>query len=353
MSVKGLRATSLILVILGSAALTWFALRFTTKTHPRAHSRIGIPDLPLSLARGRAGQVLDGSFQLRNNGTAPLDYVLTPSCGCSELNPRSGSIPPAGFQDVHVGIRLADEGAEKAVNISIQTDDPDHPTVTYLVMAYCTAPLSLNPPTANFGSIARGQPAEMKIRVRDEQDEPLGVKSQLRFEADSPYIVALATTDESGDSRLVVSLSSETPAGWFSGRVRLQLPHQDRDVELPVMANVQGAILASPSTLFLDPDANGTAESVVFVWRPDGKLLGKVASVESPRGLLVKELGNEADRRRRFRVTSQGDATVAPQSIRLKFTEVAEPAVIQVRAARSGPAVPLTGATRPTKETER
>ena len=266
---------------------------------------------------------------------------------------RSGSIPPAGFQDVHVGIRLADEGTEKTVNISVKTDDPDHPLVTYQVLAFCTAPLSLTPSSANFGSVERGRSPEIKIRVQDEQDEPLGANSQPRFEVDSPYILAHMTTDESGDSRLVVTLSGETPAGWFSGRVRLRLPHQDRDVELPVMANVQGAILTSPSTLFLDPDASGTAESVVFVWRPDGKLLGKVASVESPRGLLVKELGNEADRRRRFRVTSQGDATGSPQSIRLKFTEVAGPAVIQVRAARSGPAVPLTEATRPTKETER
>jgi hypothetical protein len=294
----------------------------------RLGPRLNLPDYPLHLGRGKAGEILDGSFRLRNVGSAPLHFHLTPSCGCSDLNPRTGIIPPGEVQDVHIGVRLQEEGAERDVFVTIDTNDPTTPNARYMVRAECTAPLLVTPRTVQFSNVPRGNTPRVHVRVRDEEDRPLGSKTDLRVTSDNPYLSIEQGVDGNNDLYLTLTLSGKAPPGWLSGTVRLRLSGQDRDVELPVSANILGAIIASPSTLFLGSD-EGHREARVFVWRPDGGLLGKLVKVDAPTGVTIEELSAETERRRRFRVRLAG-TTPPSRPIQFQFQEVKEPATIQV-----------------------
>ncbi len=109
------------------AVVTFAAIR-TIRARPIPSTpRIDLPPFMLDLGTGKLGDIRDGVFQVRNRGTAPLAISFQPSCGCSDLRPRVASIPPGEVLDVHVGIRLVEEPAEKVVRVAISSNDPSSP----------------------------------------------------------------------------------------------------------------------------------------------------------------------------------------------------------------------------------
>jgi hypothetical protein len=295
-----------------------------------AGPRLGMPPYPLDLGRGKSGQIVDGSFELRNLGASPLSFKLAPSCGCSDLSPRTGSIPAGETLDIHVGIRLQDEGAEKDVSIAVESNDPLATNERFLVRAFCAAPLMIAPRSIDFGAVARGSSPRISAQVRDEQDQPLGSRPGLRLSASSPAFRVEEVSEPQGERSVAVTLAADLPPGSVSGVIRVRLPDQERDLEIPVSARVLGAIQTAPSSLVLD---RGNPQ--FFAWRPDGKPLGALKDVSLPPGRKVEELSKPSDRRRRFRLIPGQLTPASSRTIRLTFAEVAEPAELVVHSPTS------------------
>jgi hypothetical protein len=274
------------------------------------------------------GEILDDRFQLRNHGTAPLEFSLTVSCGCSDLSPRAGTIPPGEAQDVHIGVELKEEGTEKILYVGIASNDPTTPKATYVVKAYCTSPLVLTPKTVNFGQVLRGQTPRIDVKVTDENDQPLDAPGGLVVKSGSPYVCCESRVDDAKNSIVSVILAGEAPSGWLSERINLRLAGQDRSVELFVVANILDAIAVAPTVLDLEP---GARRSIITVWRPDGGPLGRLTKVDAPAGVSLEALGSAKDRRRRFEVRAENVVPGTSGAVGLTFEDTDRPATFRFR----------------------
>lgn len=282
----------------------------------------------LNLGEGKVGEVLTGTFTLRNLGTEPLDFQIRPSCNCAQLQPREGRIAPGEVEEILAGVRLRNEGLHERVRLTIQTNDPRTPQVEYLLEANCPAPFDASPSLVDFGSVVEGQSPTAILKVRGPQDAPLGADADLRASVSSSRVSVKPAKGEGGERRLEVRLLPTAPRGHLQAQVTLTLAGADAPLHIPVSAYVAGQVMVAPQTLRLPAHAG---EARFLVWRSNEKPLGKLRHVDAPPEMAVNELSDRAAPRRRFRVRGVGPvSTEGPHLIRLRFEELSKEVVVSV-----------------------
>jgi hypothetical protein len=176
---KFLRASAVAGLAGAVGVATYIAVSAANAARTPESPKIVLPSLALYLGKGKAGEIVDGVFKLRNAGNAPLPVSLSASCGCSQLSPRVASIPPGESADFRVGIRLSDDIIEKAVSIGISSNDPASPDVSYQVRVTCVPPLDVRPSRVDFGHPALGKGASRDVVVRGDDGKPLPADAKL------------------------------------------------------------------------------------------------------------------------------------------------------------------------------
>jgi hypothetical protein len=327
-SARLLTATCFIVVALAAM----IAARHVFARREAETPRIGLPQRALDLGNGDVGDIRDGVFQVSNRGTAPLAVSFRPSCGCSDLRPRVASIPPNEVLDVHVGVRLSEEPAEKVVTIAISSNDPLRPEASYIVRAKCLPPLNVSPIAAHLGSVVTGRTASTKVVIRSRDGASLPPEATIHAESDSPFILTSVTkTEGTGEAFVHIKLSAAAPEGPLQSHVFVRVQPGDFRVSVPVLANVRGDYSAAPSVLRW-PDEGRNRELYFIVWRTDGRPLPDIERVEKPKGVSVRA-ADEGAKRRRYRVTS--DDPSAAGSMKLWFAGSAAPVVLRLLPAPS------------------
>ena len=94
-----------------------------------------LPAQRLEMSDCIPGQESVGTFELKNAGTGPLTFSLEASCGCSDLAPREGTIPPGGTQTIQMMVRLKEDGEAKRILVTIETNDERVGQAEHIVMA--------------------------------------------------------------------------------------------------------------------------------------------------------------------------------------------------------------------------
>ena len=99
-------------IVAGAAlGVTLFCyLRFGWANWPDSGPKLQLLPHALDLGKGGEGEVVDGSFRMRNIGDAPLDFQIEAHCGCTGVTPARGRIPAGEVQEVRVGVRLQSQG---------------------------------------------------------------------------------------------------------------------------------------------------------------------------------------------------------------------------------------------------
>src|SRR4051794_1512350 len=59
-------------------------------------------------------RVFAGTYSVANAGTEVLEFSTTASCGCSRIDPRSGSIPPGKEVVLRLAMELENPGTREA-----------------------------------------------------------------------------------------------------------------------------------------------------------------------------------------------------------------------------------------------
>jgi hypothetical protein len=317
-------------LVLAVAALGgWHFRRGTTAATSAGRPRLVAPTRPLDLGRGKTGRIVDGSFRLVNSGSAPLKYTLGASCGCSELSPSVGTIGPGDFQDIHVGIRLGAPGTDKNVQVTIESNDPDRPTVTHTVLASCPAVLSISPAVIDFGRMKPGQALTRSIRIRDRRNQPLDANEagRLLVRTNRAFLTATPIDRSDGEFMLSVTLGKDAPRGYLSGEVRIIPPDDPEGLAVPIVAEVIDPISVAPVALFLEADGKTGrfADARFLVSRSDGGRLESPLEVSAPPGFRVVERTGLGAARKLFEVKAGDVASLtAPGVIRLRFPGVPE-----------------------------
>ena len=320
----------LVAFALGASAAIFFGKRSIAQTAPR----LSLPARPLDIGQAKPGKIVDGLFTIGNTGSSPLKFKLTPSCGCSELNPREGVLGPRESREVHIGIRLNGYGASRRVTVMVETNDPNNPEASYQVYASCPELLHIEPERVDFGVVPKGKGRVVEVNVAatkltSKKDlEELGIETDLD-------LVKVSKSFDKDRLKLTFTLDDDAPLGLLSGRTKLIVPRLLETVEMPVSGDVSGPIRAAPSNLRFVRATNKMMKldpTVLVVWRPGGEELGALLDVDAPKGISVERFGAVKDARCAvFRV--QGSCAtfgIGKQAIRLRFQNVSEAAVVHL-----------------------
>jgi hypothetical protein len=285
----------------------------------------------MDLGDGKPGEVLTGTFRLRNVGTEPLRFHIAASCACAQLQPREGTVAAGDAVEVLAGVRLRSEGSREHVRLQIMTNDPQEPVAEFYVQACCPAPFEVTPQAIDFGDVSAGASPEVRLRVRDGKGNPLAPES-VRIEGPASPHVSVVQDAKGKEFVAFVRLSRAAPPGRFATEIKLRAMGGEKTMRVPVTANVLPLVLIAPRTLELRSPREGKGvEGEFLVWRTDGALLGKLLAIDTPPGLAVAEL-DSSGRRRRFRVRAEAAANAVDLvPLRLSFQDLTESVAVAVR----------------------
>lgn len=105
------------------------------------------------------GDELHETLTLTNTGDKPLEVNIRPSCDCIRISYSHNLIEPGKSAPLSIHFRADDSSGKKDEYLFIETNDPDNPSVTWLIESYVDASKKVLPITA-----ARGIPAPSDVR---------------------------------------------------------------------------------------------------------------------------------------------------------------------------------------------
>jgi len=276
-----------------------------------------VPHLELSTGRldlgaGKPGELLRGTLYLCNTGTVPLEFSITHSCGCSELDPKSGTIAPGEQQAIAVGVTLPSyANSERAVELLTRWSEPgttDAESVARCVaVARCPAPFQVSPLFLNLGSFTPGEvgQATAKVHVAALNGGAAFSPEQLIVRHGSKAFHVEKTIPGDGSAFITVSITTDVAQGEHYDTIELQLEDSDQLMKVPVNVQVVEPLSVVPSTVFLRADgATGEFRPVdlFVVSRGADSQLGHVRVVDAPSGVRIEDLGSVGNARRRVRL---------------------------------------------------
>lgn len=298
-------------IILGTVGYMWL-------TSPPVGSVVELPAYRShNLGEGKPHQTLRGKFRLRSVGSEPVEFKLSSSCGCTSLEPRTGTIFPGDVQIVDFALRLGNLGTERTADIWVETNDSNQSYNRLHIHGICPAPLTAKPSSIDFGNVARGRQKTATVDLFAKGGHPLTDSDSLTFESSNPRIAVTSLRTASGALQLAVKLDTGKCDARIYGIVRISISAPDLEIRLPVRANVCGPVRVVPPNVALRT-LGENREANFLVIRMDGQSLGSIRPLDLPEGLELQELSGPTDKRRRFRLLA-GDHFKPNQTVEIKL----------------------------------
>jgi hypothetical protein len=272
------------LLLAGGAIVAFAAFRPLFPAPPR----IWIPSCPLNLGYGAPGAELAGKFPLRNVGGSALEYRIKASCGGTRIEPREGSLLPGAEQSIEVHVRLPAAGVPNwNVELTIEQESGSSIAV-YAVQAASRAPLSAQPPSLEFGSVALGASAARRFVVLGPDLSPLPRNERLSVAACDDRIV-LRPVERSEQCEYEATLKEDLRAEYVQGMIVLSRGDAGEQLTIPVSAYITAPLLVAPAHLNLTLDETAPVERSLLVSRNDGRPLGRLTAAQAAPGIMIED----------------------------------------------------------------
>ena len=254
--------------------------------------RLEGPTEVVNLGQGKPHEVLSGIVEFKNSGTADLEFQLSASCGCTEVEPRSGTISPGKSQAVRVSVRLPGYGnSERTVRLTVTSNDPNRPTAEYGVLATSPASVQVSPMTVYFGRIVPAEIDQLEryLTVNDSQGKSIQDESSLRYKSNTKHTILQWKQIESGKYGLCVSLAPGIPQAEFHDIIEISLADTGPSLKVPVYAYVTESVRIVPSTAFLHIQQTSGLFKPVDVLVYSDRPLGTLKNIKGPKEVTVVE----------------------------------------------------------------
>lgn len=258
----------------------------------------------INIGSGTPGEVVHGSFLLKNRGNAPLVFKIIRSCGCTELSPSSGTLLPNSDINIRVAVKLTEfADSERTVRLTIESDDPESPRSDLVVQANCPSPFTLSKRSVNFGNLVKSELADAERTVKVNFGTwNKNVKLRLVEEVDA-FPVTISHSG-AGDYLVMIKASDNLASGSYFNRILLETDLNNRSVSvpLPVSLRVVERISAVPSTFYLRQSAANSVVDFLLVNRFANESLKKISLHEPPVGFRLEEVSLHNATRLRVRL---------------------------------------------------
>ena len=283
----------IVLVSCGVCAIALMAIRLIQYSHPT----IAISPSNLDLGDGIPNELMSGRLTLRNSGNAPLKYRITKSCGCTKVDPDSGTLDANKFQILKVNIRLPSYlNSQRSASITIKSNDIKRPSVTCTISANCPAPIRVTPTSVEFSEVMTGE-VSTETRV---------VVLESLTNAKTPHIPKFKAVNSSGnfiiqryknsDGKQLLKLhqKNKLPKGDYYDDIVFQ--SEDplvNSLRISIHVRVVDPIQIIPTTVFLRKDPKTKAffpvELLVSMRGSNSRLpMENVYIVDNPGGVRLE-----------------------------------------------------------------
>lgn len=267
------------------------------------------------------------NFVLTNRLNEPVNILdVRASCGCTTGRANATTVPPGGTALLEAEMDTRNFVGVKATTLSVTllTASGSQATARFGIQSTILPDIVLNPGSADFGTVTRGQSPEQVITI-----ERLG-RPDWRFTrlvaSDAMCRIVTASLNETYRSasgvgyNLKIQLKADAPPGLLRDELRL-LTNDPESPSVPVLvtAQVQGTLTATPAVLALGAAGNSpmkgrflirsTRPFAVTAIEGNGDGFTLAAADATPRALQVltltftpQESPTRGDLRRAFRV---------------------------------------------------
>jgi hypothetical protein len=275
----------------------------------------------LDLGSGKPNEVLRGTVLLRNTGSQTLEFSISGSCGCSEMDPRTGTINPGEESAIVVGVKLPEHAnSERSVELLTSwckqgVQGADRNVTRCVVVARCPAPFLVSPP---FVSASEAGTAEVnrtigEVHVTSRTDaEPLTADSLQVENASDTFSVEKV---EGGQSAVLlrVLLAKRVAPGDYYDTIDLRIVGSESAIRVPVRLTVSDLITVVPLTAMLrtDPESGDFRPVDLIARMRDGELhFDDVRLIDGPVGVRIEAVGPKNAAHQRLRVLVDRDAQI-------------------------------------------
>ncbi len=260
----------------------------------------------LDLGHGKPNQLLTGTFELRNSGSAPLSFSITTSCGCTAASPREGVIAPRQSVPLSVSVTLpAYSKSEKQIQVVVTTNDPKHSQTRCSVVAQVPAPFDVVPERIDFGHVEKKAVAQLASSL----------KAQLRPADVGQKLVCRVigygfTASVAGEGGIQVTPSPLLEYGDHYATLELSIAgREDEIVRVPLHVRLDHPFMTVPASFVWRPGDTQQNRTLEFIAVSSSASLplGTLESRTANLNCRLERTGVIDARRHRYRIQVDGD----------------------------------------------
>lgn len=194
-------------------------------------------------------------FVVRNSGDYPLRILLAKaSCEkCTFFKLPKNDIPPGASGEVEVSWEIESVEDHFAQSVTIQTTDPERPSIRLRITGKILQPLAVVPQELVFSGIRAGDEVATPVRLHAFFSDQLQVVRQEWQDASTAGYFDARIVSLNGDQlapaaksgcEVLVTVKPGLPLGRFQQKIRLTTNLDDaRDVEIPIRGMIVGDVL--------------------------------------------------------------------------------------------------------------
>jgi hypothetical protein len=187
------------------------------------------------------GETLDHVYRFQNTG----DEVLTlsnvrSSCGCTAALLSQTRLEPGAVGELKVSFNSAGFKGKIRKNISVNTNDPNHPTVVFDLQGLVAVELAVEPSRINWGRVAVGESLQAELKIVNHSTRLVHLNQPKTTV--SGVNVVLAENDLEPGEEAVLRVSAKYPEGKkrLAGYILIESDFANaRQLRVPISARLK------------------------------------------------------------------------------------------------------------------
>ncbi|HOX56857.1 MAG TPA: DUF1573 domain-containing protein [Candidatus Paceibacterota bacterium] len=214
--------------------------------------------------RVRAGEPVKYTYVFTNTGDALLILnSVQPQCGCTAAGEWTRQVEPGKTGNIPIQFNTTGYNGQSLKQVTVQCNVTNQPTVFLQIKGTIYKAIDLNPPLAVLNVLPDTEKVSVMVTITNNTGEPLLLsppESNNRM-----FATELATNTPGKSYQLKITTVPPLSMGSVQGQISLRTGWTNPPtLSVPVVANVQPAIVVVPSYITLAPGplANALTNSV-------------------------------------------------------------------------------------------
>jgi len=245
-----------------------------TKAAPAVSPSIQFQTPVYDFGRAKAGDPVKYTYVFTNTAPAGCGATLEvthvqPTCGCTTAGDWSRKVEPGQTGTIPIQFNTANYNGPVLKQITVNCNDPSHPTVMLQLKGTVWKPIDIQPPYSGITLGPDASTGSTTVRIISNMEQPVHL---LQPESNNKMVTGVLSTNQDGkDYQVLLSTVPPLSPGTFTAEVSLKTDSTNYPVvKVPVWVNIQPVLNLTPpppTPVVVPPGPlpNKTAQSIHIV----------------------------------------------------------------------------------------